>query len=122
MRRETLKDTISISRPVWAGAGFEDAEAQSFWLALPAELQFIALAEHQAGNCVTHILRNDERGAVLIAFQSPPLTAYPSQLNIRVHTRHEFGNYCYDDTLCTYEHVPSGSFVAFLKPHAANAC
>jgi hypothetical protein len=102
MRREVWKDTISIADPPWVEGRFVDEEAQSFWLAIPAEFQSIARAERFAGNPITHILRNQTRDLVLLQFQGPPLTEPPTHASIRVHTRHEHGNYCYDDTFCTY--------------------
>ena len=35
---------------------------------------------------------------------------------IKIHVEHSFGNYCYDGTRATYEHVASGHFLAFEDP------
>ena len=106
--------TVSVQAPVWTGSKFEDPDAQSYWLKLPSTLRDLALAELGNGNVISSILRNDgERSIVLVEFQREPTTAAPDPELIRVHREHEYGNYCYDGTACTYEDLESGSFLAF---------
>jgi hypothetical protein len=114
-------DTTSVDSLVWGGYGFDDPVAESMWAQMPTPLKQVALAELQAGNLPEHILRNDTRAIVLLAFQSPPLTPQPSGELVRVHTSFANGNYCYDGTLCTYEDIRSGSFLAFNDPEYADA-
>jgi hypothetical protein len=44
------------------------------------------------------------------------MSAPPPADAVVVHRRFANGNYCYDGTACTYEHVGSGNFLAFLDP------
>jgi len=117
MAQRLDRSTVSVSAPEWDGVGFADGDAQQFWLMLPRELQVIALAELSQGNLPESILRNEERGIAVLAFRSGPRTASPESEAIRIHRRHEYGNYRYDDTLCTYEHLKSGCFLAFSDPN-----
>jgi hypothetical protein len=110
------RSTVSVLAPVWADGRFEDEEAQRFWSMLPPELQAIALAELLRGNLPGEILHNEERGIALLAFRSGPRTVPPQSEQIRIHRRHKYGNYCDDGTLCTYEHLGSGCFLAFDDP------
>lgn len=91
------------------------------WSQLPDTLKQVAIAELQAGNAAEHILRNDTRAIVLLAFQCPPLTLPPSDELVRVHPSFANGNYCYDGTFCTYEHIESGCFLAFNDPGYVDA-
>ncbi len=116
MAQRLDRSTLSVSAPEWDGAAFADSDAQKFWLMLPRELQAIAVAELSQGNLPESILHNEERGIALLAFSSGPRTATPESQAIRVHRKHEYGNYCYDGTLCTYEHLKSGCFLAFSDP------
>ncbi len=86
------------------------------WLDLPLSLKQIAVAELQAGNIPRHMLRNESRGIVLLSFKAPPKTDPPAPGLVRVHPAFENGNYCYDGTLCTYEDMSSGCFLAFDDP------
>jgi hypothetical protein len=110
------RDTTSIDELVWRGDGFGDATADAMWSELSSELKLIAMAELGAGNIPVNILRNDARSIVLLSFQKPPLTPPPTASIVKVHSSFAIGNYCYDGTLCTYEDVESGDFLAFDDP------
>lgn len=112
-----LGSTTIISDPSWTGFGFAEPEAQAFWLELPPNLQALATREIAAGNVAHQILRNHERGIVLVAFVHGPLTGQ-APADVVVHSTHRYGNYCYDDTTCTYEDKRTGSFLAFLAEDA----
>jgi len=113
------KDTLSVHEPTWSVDVFTDAEAQALWLELPLLLRGIAVAEFENGNSAQSILRSNERNIVLLAFKHPPTTAPPDPARVRVHTTHAVGNYCYDDTRCTYEDLATGCFLAFHDPALA---
>ncbi|HEU4670865.1 MAG TPA: hypothetical protein VFR91_09150 [Dyella sp.] len=83
------------------------------WRQLPETLRQIALAELHAGNYPEHILRNESRDIVLLAFRERPVTPVPAAGTARIHTRFVPGNYCYDGTFCTYEDTETGCFLAF---------
>lgn len=110
------KSTLSITELQWRGDGFSDPGANGLWLELPPELRRIALRELAQGNGPWNILRNSDARMVLLAFRCPPITAPHPHAQIRVHRSFESGNYCYDGTFCTYEHLPSGCFLAFDDP------
>jgi hypothetical protein len=107
------QSTVYVWAPRWKEDRFDDDDAQLFWAMLPPELQAIAIAELALGNQPKSILHNEARNIVLLAFESIPQTKSPVTDSIRIHLRHENGNYCYDGTLCTYEHLVSGCFLAF---------
>lgn len=115
------RDTISVDELTWNGRSFGDATADSMWVQLAESLKLIARAELQAGNAPAHILLNETRGIVLLAFARPPITARPPVDVVRVHTSFANGNYCYDGTLCTYEDIRSGCFLAFDDPEYVDA-
>jgi hypothetical protein len=115
------RDTTSVDSLVWNGHGFVGAEAQSMWWQLPETLKQVALVELQAGNIPEHILRNDTRAIVLLAFQRRPMTPAPGAEVVRVHPSFAHGNYCYDGTFCTYEDIVSGCFLAFDDPDYVHA-
>lgn len=104
-------------RSVRDGRRFADPDAQAFWQELPESLRQIALSELAASNGVAQILRNDERGIILLAFRRGPLTALPENEALQLHTVHAFGNYCYNGTRCTVEDLASGCFRAFDDPN-----
>ena len=106
--------------PGWNGRGFDHEAAQSYWLELPAVLREITLGEIGAGNWPTQILRDDDRGIVLLEFERGPLAFEPPP-PVVVHSKHHYGNYCYDGTRCTYEDPVSGSFLAFKDPKWSQA-
>ena len=108
--------TTWVTQPMWGQDGFADAIAQSYWRELPESLQRHAVAERDAGNRVVQILRNEERGIVLLEFERGPLVkGVPPGATI--HTEHRYGNYCYDGTQCTFEDELTGSFLAFGDPN-----
>jgi len=109
------RDSTGVLDPGWNGSGFDDALAESYWLELPELLTSIALAEIHAGNVPTQILRNHQRGIILLAFDRGPLVQPPA-FGVIVHTSFRNGNYCYDGTKCTYEGSAQGSFLAFDDP------
>jgi hypothetical protein len=110
--------TRFIDKPIWSGDGFQEPEAQAFWMELPEPLREVAKREMELGNAVSQILRNDERDLVLLAFERGPLGDFSQGSDLEIHTRFELGNYCYDDTLCTVKHRPSGCFLSFDEPES----
>jgi hypothetical protein len=117
MVRNRIDDhTWHVERPVWNGTSFADADAEALWSQLSNRLMSVARAELAAGNSLAQILRDNRRGITLIAFDRGPLTETPTEPGLRVHTEHQYGNYCYDGTKCTYEDTQSGCFVAFDDP------
>ena len=110
------QDTTSVDGLVWDGRSFGNPTADSMWAELAEPLRKIAQAELQAGNAPVHILKNDSRGVVLLSFASPPMTAQPPAEVAIFHSSFAHGNYCYDGTLCTYEDIRSGGFLAFDDP------
>jgi hypothetical protein len=115
------KTTLSVTELGWTGAGFSDTLAREMWEQMPDPLRNMAVAELAAGNIAHNILRNIDRGIVLLAFAKPPLTKLPEEASVRVHHTFQNGNYCYDGTACTYEHLPSGCFLAFDDPDYKDA-
>ena len=109
------KTTESVTDPGWTGFGFSDADAQRMWAECSPELQAVVRAEASAGNMPWNILKNHERELILVALAGPPRTTSPAE-GFVVHTSHRNGNYCYDGTVCTYEHVQSGCFISFEDP------
>jgi len=107
--------TTIVSDPQWTGDGFSEPTAQAYWAQLPETLRAVARAELAGGNTVTQVLRNDDRGIVLLEFAAGPLAGsqFPA---LRVHTSHCYGNYCYDGTRCTVEDPATGCFLAFRDP------
>jgi hypothetical protein len=114
-RIDRVGSTTIVLHPVWTGDGFSEPTAQAFWEQLPDVLRTMARAELAAGNAVTQVLRNDERGIVLLEFGDGPLVGSTTPA-LRVHTEHRFGNYCYDGTKCTVEDPTTGCFLAFIDP------
>lgn len=110
------KTTLSVTELGWTGQDFREPLAQEMWLELPPELQEIALAELSLGNDSRNILRNLDGGFVVLTFSQRPLSPPPQGAGIRVHREYQWSNYCYDGTFCTYEHEPSGCFLAFDDP------
>lgn len=110
-----LGSTTTVREPVWTGDGFSDPTAQSYWNQLPESLRSVARAELAAGNAVSQVLRNGERGIVLLEFVRGPLSGSTFRA-LTVHTSHRYGNYCYDGTKCTLEDPVSGCFLAFNDP------
>lgn len=106
-----------VSKPIWAGSRFAQEEAQELWLQLPEKLRLIAIQELQAGNVPDSIQLDLKTKVVLLAFSHPPRLLNPNEPDIVVHTKHEYGNYCYEGTVCTYEFVPQRAFLAFNDPN-----
>jgi hypothetical protein len=110
------RDTTSVEGLAWDGDSFGDPTADAMWAKLAEPLRQVARAELAAGNTPVHILENDSRRIVLLSFARPPLSAPPAADAVLIHRSFANGNYCYDGTLCTYEHVGSGDFLAFDDP------
>jgi hypothetical protein len=108
--------TSIVLAPVWTGSEFEDADAQAYWIMMPSTLSTLARAELGNGNVVSQILRNRKSRISLVEFERGPTTSAPDPELLRVHREHEYGNYCYEGTTCTYEDLESGSFLAFNDP------
>lgn len=107
------RDTTSVDALAWDGSGFGDSVADIMWSELSPRLKRIAITELEAGNTPANILRNDSRRIRVLSFEKPPMTSYPLENNVKVHTSFSQYNYCYDGTLCTYEDLESGDFLAF---------
>jgi hypothetical protein len=105
--------TLSVTDLGWHGDGFAEPVADRMWAELPDALRRIAREEIALGNEPWNILRNSLEGIVLLAFRQPPVGEHDPGPEIRIHRGFELGNYCYDGTDCTYEHLPSGCFLAF---------
>lgn len=105
--------TTQLSDIIWADGGFIQPEAQMLWSGLPECLREVAIAEISEGNKPTSILENRRRGIILLEFSVGPLVELKNQTKLKVHRRHEHGNYCYDGTTSTYEDLESGCFLAF---------
>lgn len=114
-------DTISVDGLAWDGRSFGNEVADAMWDRLAEPLRQIALAEFQAGNTPRDILFNETRGIVLLGFALPPLAPRPSADVVRIHTAFAHGNYRYDGTLCTYEDVRTGCFLAFEDPEYSDS-
>jgi hypothetical protein len=114
--QQLARSATSVDKLSWDGQGFGSAVADAMWEQLPEPLREIARAELRAGNVPLQILRNEVRQIVVLAFAMPPMTAQPSAEVARIHTSHDYGNYGYDGTVCTYEEVRSGCFLAFNDP------
>ena len=109
------RTTESVTDPGWTGAGFSDPDAHRMWDECSSELQKVVCAEAAAGNIPWNILKNHERGIVLVALAGPPRTPLPGT-GFVVHKTFYNGNYCYEGTVCTYEHRDSGYFISFEDP------
>jgi hypothetical protein len=116
MEVKEIKNTSYIESPDWNGDGFDHPVANRWWQELPPALREIAIDEMGKGNKIEQILRNNDRNIVLLSFESGPYTAEPDDENIEIHTKHSYGNYCYDGTKCTYEEKMSGCFLSFEDP------
>lgn len=115
------RDTTSVDELAWDGRSFGNATADAMWAQLADPLKQVARAELQSGNAPRHILFNETGGIVLLAFSLPPMTARPPVEVARIHTSFANGNYCYDGTLCTYEDIHTGCFLAFDDPEYVDA-
>lgn len=114
--------TIIYEKPTWNGHGFAEADPDHLWHRLSSNLQQIALGEMASGNKTRCILENNkERSIIVLTFEMGPLTPLPSDAAITIHTRHGYGNYCYDGTKATYEDVATGSFLTFDDPEYEDA-
>jgi hypothetical protein len=109
------KTTESVTDLGWTGSDFDDADANRMWGECCSDVRRVVLAEAYAGNVPWNILKNHARGIVLVALPGPPRTAPPSN-GFLIHTSFDNGNYCYDGTVCTYEHRLSGCFISFQDP------
>ena len=111
-----LGSTTQYAEPTWIDNGFAEEAPQKLWRRLPESLRKIALEEIRHGNKAVGILENRESKIVLLSFREGPLVQREGDESLRIHTKHEYGNYCYDDTKATYEDVESGCFLAFCDP------
>lgn len=116
MRVHNLGTTTQYEFPEWTGNGFVEEIPQSLWDRLPERLRKIVLEEIHVGNATESMLENRERGIVLLTLKMGPLIDRKSSNAVKVHTRHEYGNYCYDGTKATYEDIKTGCFLAFNDP------
>ncbi|HSN17040.1 MAG TPA: hypothetical protein VLV87_02425 [Gammaproteobacteria bacterium] len=116
MEIRDLGSTIQIDGPTWNGDGFVEEYPNRLWNRLPKILRALAVEEIKAENQPASMLDNKDRGIVLLAFRSGPLKPISEDASIRVHSRHAYGNYCYDDTKATYEDLESGCFLSFANP------
>jgi hypothetical protein len=105
-----------VENPTWTGSAFADADAQSFWRQLPNSLHQVAVAEFAAGNTPSLIQLDVSTGVVLLVFSAGPCVPIPADPDLAVHTKHAFGNYCYDGTKCTVESKEIRAFIAFEDP------
>ena len=115
------RDTTSVNAIIWDGVSFGDSTADAIWTELSAPLKQLAIAEFAAGNASSNILRNDSGGIVVLSFQLPPITPRPDGRTIKIHNKFDVGNYCYDGTICTFEDLESGLFLAFEDPEHGDA-
>jgi hypothetical protein len=109
------RTTESVTEPGWTGAGFSDPDANRMWEECSPEMKTLVCAEAAAGNVPWNILKNHERGIVLVVLAGPPRTPEPAG-GFAVHRAYDTGNYCYEGTVCTYEHKISGGFIIFEDP------
>ena len=116
MREQSLGTTTQYDSPTWTGNGFAEEGPKEMWYRLPDSLKKIALEEIGLGNVFKSILENHEKGIVLLSLRAGPLIDRESNDVVKVHTRHEYGNYCYDGTKATYEDVQTGCFLVFDNP------
>lgn len=121
MRAHDLGTTTQYDSLAWTGDGFAEELPQALWQRLPESLKKIALEEIHLGNAPESILENRERDIVVLSLKTGPLIERMSDDVINVHTRHEYGNYCYDGTKATYEDNQTGCFIAFEDPNYEEA-
>lgn len=108
--------TVQYDNPSWSGCCFVEEKPNELWLRLPQTLKNIALEEIRNGNTPISILENKERNNVLLSFEKGPLIQINESKSLRIHTVHQYGNYCYDGTKATFEDVDSGCFLSFEDP------
>ena len=84
---------------------------------MPETLRIIALEEVVQGNKIIEILENRERNIILLGFSEGPMVSQDEDGSLRIHTKHKYGDYCYDGTKATYEELNSGCFLAFDDPN-----
>jgi hypothetical protein len=110
-----IKSSIIYTNPTWVDGGFVEDAPQKLWLRSPEAFQKIALEELKYGNEIDSIIENRERNIVLLSFEKGPLVQRQDK-SFRIHSKHAYGNYCYDGTNSTYEDIESGCFLAFKDP------
>jgi hypothetical protein len=116
-----LGTTTQYASVTWTGNGFAEECPQALWQRLPESLRKIVLEEIRLGNVPVSILENRERNIVLLSLKTGPLSDRESDHVIKVHARHEYGNYCYDGTKATYEDIQTGCFLTFEDPNYEEA-
>jgi hypothetical protein len=111
-------ETTQYEEMAWTGDGFEEAEPNVLWKRLPKLLIAISKNEITEGNSIHSILesRDREPNILVLSFNEGPYSKLPEEKKIEVHSKFRFGNYCYDGTLCTYEHTKSGCILCFDDP------
>lgn len=116
MEVHNLGSTIQYDNPTWNGDGFAEEHPNQLWRRLPNSLREIAVEEIRQGNYPDSILGDMERNIVLLSFKRGPVIQRQENQTLRIHTKHQYGNYCYDGTKATYEDIQSGCFLAFGDP------
>ena len=111
-----LGTTTAYEGPTWTGEGFAEEVANELWRRLPQSMKKITHEEIDCGNEISGILENREHNIVVLSFREGPMIDRASADSLVVHTRHSFGNYCYDGTKATYEDMETGCFLAFDDP------
>lgn len=116
MKIHNLGSTVQYDNPVWNGCGFVEEKPNELWAKLPETLKNIAVEEIKNGNSPISILENKDQNIVLLSFKRGPLIQRNESKAIRIHTEHQYCNYCYDGTSATLEDVESGCFLSFEDP------
>jgi hypothetical protein len=116
MRVNELGSAVEYIGPTWNGDGFLEERANELWKRLPESLRTIAIEEIKRGNTPKTILENKEQNIILLSFHGGPSTRRQNDQTLRIHTVHQYGNYCYDGTMATYEDIQTGCFLAFDDP------
>ena len=112
----TIRDfqTTTVKEPTWAGNSFIEEDANTLWLLLPEILHRIGLEELRAGNTVSTIFRNHERGIAFVEFAREPRAATP-QSGIIVYGEQQAFSYGFYASKCVYKDPVSGSVLSFYK-------
>lgn len=117
MRVQNLGSTVEFDEITWNKGGFAERRPNELWERLPDSLKAIAIEEIERGNNARSILENKDRNIVVLSFRDAPTVERQNNHVVRIHTVHQYGNYCYDGTKVTYEDVQTGCFLAFDDPN-----